>query len=290
MPTNGFQLENHLPTLSRPWLIAGFMGWGNALNVAAGAIDYLAKRFAAQKIGSIDSDAFYRYDETRPVVRIEDGRLQSLEFPGGALYAAGPTGSGGRDLILLKADEPHLRWRQFADALFETAGLLGVDTVISLGSMLDTVLHTERLVSGLASTDALTDALQTQGIAPISYEGPSAIHSTLLMEGSRRGMKCISLWGHCAFYLQGATHFGLMSHLVNLLAKLGGFPLDTEELESAWKRLHEHIQGLIEKNEELQKLIGKLRKEKMRGNWNAVKPPADSSGKLINLKDFLEPK
>lgn len=289
MPTNGFQFENHLPVLNRPWLIAGFTGWGNALNVAAGAVEHLVQQLGAQKIGSIDSDVFYRYDENRPVVRIEAGELKSLEFPGGALYA-GPVASGGRDLILLKADEPHLRWRQFADALFDTAGRLGVDTVISLGSMLDTVLHTERLVSGLASTAVLAEALQAQGIAPISYEGPSAIHSTLLMEGSRRGMNCISLWGHCAFYLQGATHFGLMAHLVGLLAKLGGFPLDTQELESAWQRLHEHIQGLIEKNEELQKLVGKLRKEKMRGNWSAVKPPADLSGKLINLKDFLEPK
>jgi predicted ATP-grasp superfamily ATP-dependent carboligase len=289
MPTNGFQLDSILPTLNRPWLIAGFTGWGNALNVAAGVIDYLAKQLGALKIGSIDSDRFYCYDENRPVVRIEAGELKSLEFPGGALYAA-PVGSGGRDLILLKADEPHLRWHQFADALFETAGGLGADTVISLGSMVDTVLHTERLVSGLASTAAWTEALQTQGIAPISYEGPSAIHSTLLMEGSRRGMNCISLWCHCAFYLQGATHFGLMAHLVGLLAKLGGFQLDTQELESAWQRLHEHIQGLLEKNEELQKLVSKLRKEKMRGNWSAVKPPADSSGKVINLQDFLEPK
>jgi hypothetical protein len=125
MPTNGFQFENHLPVLNRPWLIAGFTGWGNAMNVAAGAIEHLVQQLGAQKIGSIDSDVFYRYDENRPVVRIE---------------------AGG------------------------------------------------------------------------------------------------------------------------------------------------HIQGLIEKNEELQKLVGKLRKEKMRGNWSAVKPPADLSGKLINLKDFLEPK
>jgi predicted ATP-grasp superfamily ATP-dependent carboligase len=289
MLTNGFRLEAVLPTLNRPWLIAGFKGWGNALNVAAGTIDYLVKQLNAPEIGSIDPDAFYRYDESRPVVRIEGGELKSLEFPGGSLYAA-PVGSGGHDLILLKADEPHLRWRRFADALFETAGALGADRFISLGSMVDTVLHTERLVSGLASTAALTEALQAQGIAPISYQGPSAIHSTLLMEGSRRGMKCISLWGHCPFYLQGATHFGLMAQMVGLLGKLGGLPLDTQELESAWQGLHEHIQGLLEKNEELQKLVSKLRKEKMRGNWSAAKPPADSSGKLINLKDFLEPK
>lgn len=289
MPTDGFQLEDGLPSFKWPWLIAGFKGWGNALNVAAGTIDYLAQQLEAQKIGTIDADAFYRYDEARPVVWIEAGELKSLEFPDGALYA-GRTASGSHDVILLKADEPHLRWRQFADALFETAARLGADTVISLGSMFDTVLHTDRLVSGVASTVSLREALQAQGIAPISYQGPSAIHSTLLMEGSRRGIGCISLWCHCPYYLQGATHFGLMSHLVGLLAKIAGVSIETEELESSWRKLHDHIQELLEKNPELQKIVSNLRKEKFRGTWSAVKPPAGSAGKVINLKDFLEPK
>jgi predicted ATP-grasp superfamily ATP-dependent carboligase len=289
MPTDGFQLEDERPALKRPWLIAGFKGWGNALNVAAGTIDYLTQQLGAQQIGTIDADAFYRYDEARPVVWIEAGELKSLEFPGGVLYA-GRTASGNRDVILLKADEPHLRWRQFADALFETAARLGADTVISLGSMYDAVLHTDRLVSGVASTAALGEALQAQAIAPISYQGPSAVHSTLLVEGRRRGFGCISLWCHCPYYLQGATHFGLMSHLIGLLAKLGGIPLETEELESSWRKLHARIQELLEKNEELQKIVGNLRREKLHGTWSAVKPPAGASGKVINLKDFLEPK
>ena len=289
MPPDGFQLKVETPTLNRPWLIAGFKGWGNALNVAAGTIDYLVQQLGAQEIGTIDADAFYRYDEIRPVVRIESGELKSLEFPGGALYA-GRTGSGSHDMILIKADEPHLRWRHFAGALLETAARLGADTLISLGSMFDSVLHTDRLVSCVASTAALTEALQAQAIAPISYQGPSAIHSTLLMEGRRRGIGCISLWCHCPYYLQGATHFGLISHLVGLLTKLSGVPLETEELESSWQKLHEHIQQLLEKNEELQKIVSNLRKEKLHGTWSAVKPPAGSAGKVINLKDFLEPK
>ena len=289
MKDGGFHLGDNLPTLKRALLIVGFGGWGNALNVAAGMIDYLVRQLEAEPIGKIDPDTFYRYDENRPVVRIEEGELKSLDFPGGSVFAA-RTGELHRDLILMQADEPQLRWFQFADELFDLVGRLGADTAISLGSMYDSVLHTDRLVSGIASTPALTEALRNGGISPISYQGPSAIHSTLLTEGRKRGIGCISLWAHCPYYLQGATHFGVMAHLGEVLAKLGDFPVDTDELESSWSTLHNHIQGLVEKSEELQKLISGLRKQKLRGMWSPAKPPAADESKVISLLDFLDPK
>jgi proteasome assembly chaperone (PAC2) family protein len=289
MKDRGFHLGENLPTLKRALLIAGFGGWGNALNVASGTIDYLVRRLEAEPIGKIDPDTFYRYDESRPVVRIEQGELKSLDFPGGSVYAA-RTAEPHRDLILLQANEPQLRWFQFAGEFFDVVERLGADTAISLGSMYDSVLHTDRLVSGIASTPALTEALRTGGISPVSYQGPSAIHSTLMAEGRKRGIGCISLWAHCPYYLQGATHFGVMAHLSEVLAKLGDFQLETDELEADWRKLHDHIQGLVDKNEELQQLISGLRKQKLRGMWSPAKPPADDEGKVINLLDFLDPK
>ncbi len=289
MKDSGIHLDDNLPSLKRAVLIVGFGGWGNALNVAAGLIDYLVRKLAAEPIGRIDPDTFYRYDENRPVVRIEDGELKGLDFPGGSVFAA-RTGEPHRDLILMRADEPQLRWFQFAGELFDLAGRLGAETAINLGSMYDSVLHTDRLVSGIASTPTLSEALRTAGISPISYQGPSAIHSTLMSEGRKRGIGCISLWAHCPYYLQGTTHYGVMAHLGAVLATLGDFLLDTEELESGWRKLHDHIQGLVDKSEELQKLISGLRKQKLRGMWSPAKAPTAGEGKVINLLDFMDPK
>jgi proteasome assembly chaperone (PAC2) family protein len=289
MNLRGFHVGENLPALKKPLLIAGFDGWGNALNVASGMIDYLVRRLDAQPIAQIDPDTFYRYDENRPVVGIEQGELKSLDFPGGSIFTA-QSREPHRDLILLLADEPQLRWFQFAGELFELSERLGANTIISLGSMYDSVLHTDRMVSGMASTKVLTEALQAGGVTPISYQGPSAIHSTLMAEGRKRGFGCASLWAHCPYYLQGTTHFGVMAHMAEILAKLGDFALDTEDLESSWRKLHDHIQRLVEKSEELQKLISGLRKEKMRGMWSLTRPPVTGEGKVINLLDFLDPK
>jgi hypothetical protein len=130
----------------------------------------------------------------------------------------------------------------------------------------------------------------TSDINPIAYQGPSAIHTIIHSEGSKRGFECISLWSHCPYYLQGTTHFGILSHLGGLIAELGNFQLDTPDLEADWKKLKEQINQLIDGNSELQSLISSLRKEKVKGSITSLKGTIKSDEKVINLQDFLDPK
>ena len=62
-----------LPQLKNPVLIAGFDGWGNALNISNGMVAYLIRRLKARNFADLDPDTFYRYDEQRPVVDIAEG-------------------------------------------------------------------------------------------------------------------------------------------------------------------------------------------------------------------------
>ncbi len=274
-----------LPALKDPLFIAGFEGWGNALNVSLGMMDFLIEKLAAKPFARINPDVFYRYDENRPVVDVQDGILKELIPPGGTFYAAQPT-KPSRDLIIFKALEPGLRWFQFADAVLNLCQKTGVMTVFFLGSMYDNVLHTDMVISALASKQELLAQLKEKKILTINYKGPSAIHSTLLMEAQKRGLDCINLWCHCPYYLQGTVHFGLLSHLASLLSSWGGFSLDIQELEVTWKEISKQIQGIIDKNPDLQTMINDLRKAKVKGSWD----PTKKHDKVIHLEDFLRPK
>jgi hypothetical protein len=75
-----------------------------------------------------------------------------------------------------------------------------------------------------------------------------------------------------------------------LLAFLGEFQLDVKDLEESWKELNEQIQVLIEKKPELRDMIVKLRKAKVRGSWESMKASIKKDEKVIDIKDFLEPK
>ena len=101
-----FQLET-MPTLKAPVFIIGFRGWGNALEVSTGMTAYLVETLQGVSLGRIDPDVCYRYDETRPVVKIESGNMTAINPPGGSFFAI-QTKPGENDLVILIADEPHL--------------------------------------------------------------------------------------------------------------------------------------------------------------------------------------
>jgi proteasome assembly chaperone (PAC2) family protein len=280
-------LIDYLPKLNNPLLIAGFDGWGNALGISKAMVSYIIRKLNAELFAKVNPDLFYRYDENRPTVEIESGTLKKVSSPGASFYAA-TASPGGKDLVILRSDEPSLRWLQFVDELLSLCKELGVTTIITVGSMYDNVLHTDRIISGIASNDKMLARLKEENVIPINYQGPSAIHSTIHSEGQRRNFQCISLWCHCPYYLQGTTHFGLLAHLGNLLSYLGNFELDVKEMEISWKELNRQIQLLIEKSPEIQEMISELRKAKVRGSWASMKESAKKGDKVISLKDFLE--
>lgn len=282
-------LLDHLPQVEEPVLIAGFGGWGNALDVSKGMVSYLVRKLNAEPFARLNPDLFYRFDETRPQVRIKEGTLVELSPPGGTFFRAVVPGTR-RHLVLLEAGEPSFAWLGFAEAFYALCERLGVHLVVTLGSMYDSVLHSDRIISGLASTGELMDWLRTRDVIPIDYQGPSAIHSLIIQEGLKRGIGAVSLWCHCPYYLQGATHFGLLAELCSVLGTLGGFSLETEELEIAWRELNRQIQSLVERSPDLQSLIAQVKQGRVKGSWENVKEASRRGDKVISIMDFLKPK
>jgi len=284
MSEKPIQLD-YLPDLKDPLFIAGFDGWGNALDMSRGMVDFLIQKLNAKVFGKLNPDFFYRFDENRPVVNIKNGLLQSIFPPGGFFYAT-PEGFANRDVILLKATEPNLRWFEFVDSILTLCQETGVKTIISIGAMYDNVLHTDTVISVLASSEKLIAGLKEKKVLTVNYKGPGAIHSFIQDASHKRGFESMSFWCHCPYYLQGTTHFGLLSQLGHLLSSIGNFTLDTKDLDTTWKELGQRIQELIDKNPELQEMINDLRKAKIKGSWEE----AGKHNKVIHLEDFLKPR
>lgn len=288
MNIQGIDIE-YIPIIEAPVLIAGFKGWGNALNISEGMAAYMIRTLKAEPFARIKPDPFYRYDEHRPVIDVKAGDLAQLTPPGGAFYAPS-IDLEGRTPIILTADEPDLGWYGFAEDVFSVCETLGIDTVITLGSMFDSVLHTDRVLSAIASSEDLFERLRQRNVYPISYRGPSAIHSVIHAQAVAREMTSLSLWCHCPYYLQGITHYGLLASLGALLSGMWDIAIDTAELEISWDNMSAQIQEMVDKNPEVQDLIRKLRKEKVKGSFADMKSSTRNGEKVIHLQDFLEPR
>jgi proteasome assembly chaperone (PAC2) family protein len=287
MTSNGFKISE-LPELKSPILIAGFGGWGNALDISREMAAYLIRKLEARRFASIDPDIFFRYDALRPEVDIRDGALVRFDPPGGSIYAA-HLDTGPNDLVVLEADEPNLQWNRFAKELFLLCRNLGVKTVITLGSMYDNVLHSDRIISGIASHEDTLSKLKQKGVIPVSYQGPGAVHSTLQLEGVKQGFQCVSLWCHCPYYLQNTKHYGILAHLAGVLSFLCKFEMDTQDLETRWEAIETQIGEIAENSSELQTMIDNIRKAKVRGIWQDLRKSTKGE-KVIDLTDFLPPR
>jgi proteasome assembly chaperone (PAC2) family protein len=284
MNTENIELQ-YLPELEDGLLIAGFDGWGNALEVSRGIIDYLVQKLGAEPFGKIKSEPFLSFESKRPIVEIEDGIVKGIEHPTNLLYKVGKD-QVGRDLILLKGIEPSLQWFKYTDSILSLCRKMGVKIIVSIGGMYDHILHSDTMISVVASNQKLLETLKEKKAYTINYKGPSSIHSTLHAEAKRQGFECVAMYCHCPYYLQGTTHFGLLSYAGAFLAEWAGFDLDTEELAVTWKNISKQIQDEIDKNPELQDMVNDIRKAKIQGVLDA-NPKYNN---VIQLKDFLKPR
>jgi proteasome assembly chaperone (PAC2) family protein len=272
----------YLPKMENALLIACFEGWGNALNVSMGMAEYLIRKLEADPFARLEADPFYAFKESRPIVEVEDGILKNLTLPACEFYAVGKERIG-RDMIILKGEEPDLKWFPFTDSILELGRKIGVKTVISCGGMLDHILPSELMISVVASSRELLDELQERRATLINYKGQSSIHSTLHFEAKKRGFDCIGLYCHCPYYLQGITHFGLLAHLGRFLSGWAGFDLDTTELSSAWKEMSAQIQEAVNNNPELENIVSDIKKSRGRKRPEAGK----KEDKVIKLEDYF---
>lgn len=285
-------LEDHLeieyiPKLTESIFIAGFDGWGNALDTSWGMIDFLIRKLDAKPFGRINPDTFYCFDEKRPSVIVNNGILEKVDLPDAKFYFAKEKNSN-RNIIIFKASEPSLKWIKFADTVLSVCEKTAVSRIICIGSMYDNVLHTDTVISVVASSRELLRTLEKKSVNHTSYKGPGGIHSTLSHEAQKRGFDFINLWCHCPHYLQGTTHFGLLFHLANIISELGGFSLETDELAVTWNEINRQIQDLISKNPELSSMIDDLKKN----SYNKEKEDGENGekqGKIIQFENFRRP-
>ena len=217
------------PTLRRPVLIAAFRGWNDGGQGASLAAGFLARTWRAARFADIDPEGFFDFQETRPHVSLVDDTRQ-IDWPDSAFYHAALPGTN-RDAILLLGIEPNLRWRTFSELIAGLATDLGVELVITLGSLLADVPHTRPSpVTGSASDAELVEQL---GLQASRYEGPTGIVGVLHDACKRDGLPSASLWAAVPHYVSLAPSPRAALALCTRLAGLLGTTIDTHELEEA---------------------------------------------------------
>lgn len=249
-------------TLNSPTFILGFAGWPNASEVSTQALRHLETILGAEEIGEINADQFYLFTAlaplaTRPVTKIRNGLVESLQFPRNVLYGWNSE-SGEHDLLLLQGVEPDLRWMTFAESLLEVIRRFGVRRVISIGGYYDSIPHTKpSRVTAVASEPRLAERLLKCGAQFVQYQGPSSFHGHMLATCRQHGIEGMSVWGCAPSYIK--THYPRTTYTVlKVLSDLLEMPIDLGPLREMADEFDEELSKRIDKDKDLAEFVRKL--------------------------------
>ncbi len=243
------------PQLERPVLIAAFRGWNDGGQGASLAGAYLARAWAAREFAQIDAESFYDFQATRPLVSLEDGYQRRIDWPENTfLYA--PVPGARRDAVILLGVEPNLRWRTFCSHISGLATDLGVELVITLGSLLADVPHTRPAPVTGSATDP--DLIEKLGLQASRYEGPTGIVGVLHDACNQAGLPSASLWAAVPHYVSLTPSPRAAKALVERLAELLGADVETAELDEAADAYAQQVSEAVAADAETSQYVEEL--------------------------------
>ena len=242
------------PQLTRPVMVAAFRGWNDGGQGASLAGGYLARAWQAEKFAEIEPEGFFDFQATRPHVTLVEGMTRRIDWPENAFFRAALPSS--RDIVLLLGIEPNLRWTTFCGIVTDLARDLGVELVVTLGSLLADVPHTRAApVTGSATDPELVTRL---GLQQSRYEGPTGIVGVLHDSCRGVGLASASLWAAVPHYVSLTPSPRAAKALCDRLAGLLDVPLDTSELDEAGETYAQQVSEAVAADEETAAYVEEL--------------------------------
>ena len=249
--------ESRPDGLRAPALVCAFTGWNDAGDAASAAVQFLGSSLDAKRFARIDPEEFYDYQATRPLVKLDENKMRTIEWPAIELFEV-KTPRAPRDLILLQGPEPSFRWQGFTKLIVELSEALGVQLVVTLGALLADVPHSMPVhVTGMSSDEALTERLQLERG---SYEGPTGIVGVLHGACQDAGIPSASLWAAVPHYVAAAPNPKAALALVRKLESLVGVSVDATELETASEDYERQVSLAVQSDPDVQEFVERLEK------------------------------
>jgi hypothetical protein len=247
-----YRLEDALPDLVEPVVIAAFDGWVDAGGAATTVLEILARD--GRLVATFDPDQLFDYRSRRPTLLIRNGRLAELDWPEITLKAAS---FEGRDVLVLTGAEPDDRWRRLAEDTVELLDHLGVRQWISLGAIPAAVAHTRSVpILGTASRDGLLRAGVSPGPAGL-LKVPSAALSMLEMAVSGAGVDAVGYFAQIPHYVSGEYALAALE-LMKTLEQHLDVELPRGELVEESRQLRVRLDAATEADEATRNYVERL--------------------------------
>ena len=271
-----------------PTMVVAFAGWPDAAEAATRAIRYMVRKLPAKKFAEIEPEDYYDFTVNRPHIRVNRQKQRKIKWPTNEFYSYVPKETPENGLLLYVGTEPNLKWKTFSKAILNLADTVGVETIISLGSLLDAVPHTREVrISGRASNKELNEKARWLGIQNSGYQGPTGIHSAFAELCIQSDIPHANIWSHCPHYVQTSPNPIASYALLQRLTSLMNVQLDMKELELAGQAFQTEVTKAITEQPDVKSYVSKLETQYDQLKVDTEEMPTGSD-MVYEIEEFLK--
>ncbi len=256
MRLGAFELNEPIPELKGPHVLATLRPWIDVNNVGTLTLDGLEAQFGAKELAKfVKPGNFFDFTRYRPTIYFE-GDMRRLKIPNTILSYA--KREKGNDFLFLRMLEPHSLSEVYVDSVLQVLKALKVKRYCLLGSMYDAVPHTKPLlVSGRASGKEAEQDLKKAGVRPSNYQGPTTITYLITQKAVELGIDTMLFIVSLPQYVTVDEDYLGKVRLMEILNLLYDIPIDKRDFEKA-ARQRSLINQKLETTPELKKILPHL--------------------------------
>jgi len=255
MQIGSFQLDEPVPELRNPHVIASLRPWVDAGSVGTLSLGRLERHMNARDLGSLESPGrYFDFTRYRPVMYNVEGQRQ-MTVPNTILrYGVGPA---SHDFIFLHMLEPHSFAEEYIESIVEVLKHFNIARYCRVGGMYDAVPHTRPLlVMGNLNGEPLTVDGVSRG-RNRAYQGPTSIMNIVGEKITASDIENMTLMVRLPQYVQLDEDRTGAARLLEVLSSVYDLP---DELGTSRRgvRQYERVSAEIERNPGVQTLVSKL--------------------------------
>ena len=256
MRLGAFEINEPLPELHEPHVIAVLRPWINVGRVGTLALSRLEQHFGAKDLGQLARPgAFYDFTRYRPRTRFVNGK-RVLNIPNTFLKYA--QRQDGNDLLFLHMREPHYLGEDYSESIIEVMKHFGAKRYCLIGGMYDVVPHTrDLLVSGSGTSPEPEGRMEQLGVRSSRYEGPTTITYMVTQETERMGMQNMTLIARLPQYVQLEEDHAGTAKLIELLSSFYPIPSELVDADKG-RRQYQELTAAVDQNPEVKQVLSQL--------------------------------
>lgn len=284
MRVGEFELNDPVPELKDPHVLAVLRPWIDVGNVGTLSINRVERHLKSQELGRLATPGlFFDFTRYRPRSFINEGRRE-VTVPNTIVRYA--SREEGPDLITIHLLEPHLYGEDYTDSLLDLLNHFDVKRYSLIGGMYDMVPHTRPLmVTGVGDGPGIEEERLQLKTKPSDYEGPTTITYLVAQEAAKRGIDTRAFVVHLPQYLQVEEDFTGTARMMQILCSLYQLPerlIDVERGQDQYAKLQDTVD-----NPEVASLLKRLEDRYDQENREETEeaPPSPLSP---NIEEFLK--